>query len=227
VKPLDPIYSGFPCIAAPSTNIPAPPCFRRLYRFLAWDTFSPALAHYTQEAVTDGVWKSPRLSPRDRGLITVAALIARSQTLAMTHYFEKALNSGVKASELSELILHLAFYSGFPNAMAAVGAAKDAFHKRGISAQELRKCRKSYCHSTKTPSHSALHRSVTSVITFDAAVLNYSSKRSCYLSRRRLTALHAVPQSPKSFEISDQIGSETALFEGKSGRGRRKKSVNY
>jgi 4-carboxymuconolactone decarboxylase len=98
---------------------------------------SPALAHFTQEAVTEGVWKRPGLSPRDHGLITVAALIARSQTLAMPHYFEKALDSGVKAGELSEIILHLAFYSGFPNAMAAVGAAKDAFHKRGISAKEL------------------------------------------------------------------------------------------
>lgn len=98
---------------------------------------SPALAHYTQEAVINGVWKRPELSPRDRGLITAAALIARSQTLAMPHYFEKALDSGVKASELSEIILHLAFYSGFPNAMAAVGAAKDAFQKRGISAKEL------------------------------------------------------------------------------------------
>jgi 4-carboxymuconolactone decarboxylase len=98
---------------------------------------SPALAHYTQEAVMDGVWKRPQLSPRDRGLITVAALIARSQTLAMSHYFEKALDSGVKAGELSEIILHLAFYSGFPNAMAAINAAKDAFKKRGISAKEL------------------------------------------------------------------------------------------
>jgi 4-carboxymuconolactone decarboxylase len=98
---------------------------------------SPALAHYTQKAVTNGIWLRPELSPRDRGLITVAALIARSQTLAMPHYFEKALDSGVKASELSEIILHLAFYSGFPNAMAAISAAKDAFQKRGVSAKEL------------------------------------------------------------------------------------------
>jgi 4-carboxymuconolactone decarboxylase len=98
---------------------------------------SPALAHYTQEAVMEGVWKRPQLSPRDRGLITVAALIARSQTLAMPHYFEKALDSGVNAGELSEIILHLAFYSGFPNAMAAINSAKDAFQKRGISPEEL------------------------------------------------------------------------------------------
>jgi len=98
---------------------------------------SPGLARYTQDAVTEGVWKRAELSPHDRGLITVAALVARSQTLAMPHYFEKALDSGVKASELSEIILHLAFYSGFPNAMAAIGAAKDLFHKRGIHANEL------------------------------------------------------------------------------------------
>jgi 4-carboxymuconolactone decarboxylase len=98
---------------------------------------SPALAQFTQEAVTEGVWNRPGLSRRDRGLITVAALIARSQALAMPHYFEKALDSGVTASEISEIILHLAFYSGFPNAMAAVGAAKDVFEKRGISAEAL------------------------------------------------------------------------------------------
>jgi 4-carboxymuconolactone decarboxylase len=52
---------------------------------------SPALAQSTQDVVTDGLWNRPELSRRDRGLITVAALIARSQTLAMPHYFEKAL----------------------------------------------------------------------------------------------------------------------------------------
>ena len=98
---------------------------------------SPALAYSAQEVVMDGLWNRPELSRRDRGLITVAALIARGQTLAMPHYFEKALDSGVKASELSEIILHLAFYSGFPNAMAAIGPAKDAFQKRGIQASEL------------------------------------------------------------------------------------------
>jgi 4-carboxymuconolactone decarboxylase len=98
---------------------------------------SPALAHYTRQAVMDGVWKRRELSPRDRSLITVAALIARSQTLAMPHYFEKPLDSGVKPSELSEIILHLAFYSGFPNAIAGINPAKDAFQNRGISPKQL------------------------------------------------------------------------------------------
>ena len=99
---------------------------------------SPALAHYTQEAVMDGVWKRPQFSLRDRGLITVAALIARSQTLAMPYYFEKALDSGVKAASCQRSsCTSPSFYSGFPNAMAAINPAKDVFQKRGISPGEL------------------------------------------------------------------------------------------
>jgi 4-carboxymuconolactone decarboxylase len=98
---------------------------------------SPALEHYTQDAIVNGLWKRTELNPRDRGLITAAALIAREQTLAMSHYFALALDSGVKASELSETILHLAFYSGWPNAMAAVKIAKDIFHERGVKPEEL------------------------------------------------------------------------------------------
>jgi 4-carboxymuconolactone decarboxylase len=98
---------------------------------------SPALAHYTQEAIIDGVWKRPGLNVRDRALITVAALIGRMQTQAMPHYFDKALEIGVKPSELSETILHLAFYSGFPNAMAAVPPAMQVFQKRKVNTSDL------------------------------------------------------------------------------------------
>ena len=41
---------------------------------------SPALEHYTKTALLDGVWKRPELTPRDRSLITIAALVARIQT---------------------------------------------------------------------------------------------------------------------------------------------------
>ncbi|WP_185827350.1 hypothetical protein [Edaphobacter aggregans] len=41
---------------------------------------SLALEHYTKGAL-DGFWKRPELSPRDRSVVTVAALIARIQTI--------------------------------------------------------------------------------------------------------------------------------------------------
>jgi 4-carboxymuconolactone decarboxylase len=42
---------------------------------------SPALEHYTKGALLDGLWQRPELSPRDRSIVTVAALIARIQTI--------------------------------------------------------------------------------------------------------------------------------------------------
>lgn len=95
-------------------------------------TVAPAFAKYTEGALLDGLWKRPDLSPRDRSIITVAALIARNQTIEMPYHFNLALDNGVKPSELSEIITHLAFYSGWANATLAVAVAKDVFAKRGI-----------------------------------------------------------------------------------------------
>ena len=98
---------------------------------------SPALERYTRSAVGEGLWKRPGLSPRDRGIVTVAALIARSQTIGMLYYFNVALDNGVEPGELSEIITHLAFYSGWSNAFAAVAIAKDIFEQRSIGLDQL------------------------------------------------------------------------------------------
>lgn len=97
---------------------------------------APALERYTQGPLAE-LWKRPGLSARDRGLITVAALIARNQTAELSSYLIRALDSGVKPSELSEVITHLAFYSGWANAMAAVAVTKEVFGQRGIGADQL------------------------------------------------------------------------------------------
>jgi 4-carboxymuconolactone decarboxylase len=98
---------------------------------------SPALEHYTKVSLLDGLWKRPGLSPRDRSVVTVAALIARLQTIEMPFHFALALDNGVKPSELSEIITHLAFYSGWANAMSAVAVAKNIFHQRDIGNDQL------------------------------------------------------------------------------------------
>lgn len=98
---------------------------------------SPALASYTQKSISEDLWNRPALSRRDRSIVTVSALIARIQTIEMLHYFNIALDSGVKASELSEIVTHLAFYSGWSNALSAVSVLKDIFAQRGIGADQL------------------------------------------------------------------------------------------
>ncbi|WP_216622619.1 carboxymuconolactone decarboxylase family protein [Corallococcus exercitus] len=97
---------------------------------------APALERY-REGPLQELWKRPELSPRDRSLVTVAALIARNQMAELPHQCDLALKNGVRPGELSELITHLAFYSGWGNAMSSVAIVKDVFARRGIGAEQL------------------------------------------------------------------------------------------
>jgi 4-carboxymuconolactone decarboxylase len=97
---------------------------------------APALERYTQGALAD-LWKRPGLSARDRSLITISVVIARSQTTELASHLDRALDNGVRPSEISEVITHLAFYSGWTNAMSAIAVAKDVFRARGIGADQL------------------------------------------------------------------------------------------
>ena len=98
---------------------------------------APALDKYLQDRLLGDMWKRPDLAPRDRSIITLSALIARNQTIDMPFYVNLALDNGVKPREISEIITHLAFYSGWANAMSAVSAAKAVFAARNIGTDQL------------------------------------------------------------------------------------------
>jgi len=100
------------------------------------ETVAPALKKYAEGPLHD-LWKRPGLTPRDRSMVTLAALIARNQATELPHHLNLALDNGVKPREISEVITHLAFYSGWGNAMAAAAAAKEAFAGRKIGADQL------------------------------------------------------------------------------------------
>jgi 4-carboxymuconolactone decarboxylase len=86
--------------------------------------FSPKLVDLTEDVLFGDVWERPQLSKRDRSLITCAALIATGKTEQMDFHFPNAIKNGVTQEELVEIITHLAFYVGWPNAMSAVNRAK-------------------------------------------------------------------------------------------------------
>ena len=98
---------------------------------------APALEKYREDRLLGEVWKRPGLVPRDRSIVTLAALISRNQTIEMPYYLTLALDNGVKPREISEIITHLAFYSGWPNAMSAVAVTKDVFAERKIGNDQL------------------------------------------------------------------------------------------
>jgi len=93
---------------------------------------APALAAYTDTVLFGDLWRRPDLSPRDRSLITVAALVAGYRTNELPFHLKRALENGVTRDEIIELITHLAFYSGWPTANTALSLARRVFDEAGI-----------------------------------------------------------------------------------------------
>ena len=92
---------------------------------------APKLVQLMDEVLFGDVWARPGLSPRDRSLVTVAALVALYRGNELPNHLRRALANGVTRDELVEAITHLAFYSGWPTAMTALKAARQAFEEAG------------------------------------------------------------------------------------------------
>ena len=79
----------------------------------------PHMIELTETVLFGDVWERPGLSKRDRSLITCASLLTAYRPDQLRGHFVRALANGVTMEELSEMITHLAFYSGWPGSMAA------------------------------------------------------------------------------------------------------------
>jgi 4-carboxymuconolactone decarboxylase len=96
--------------------------------------FAPKLVSLTDDVLFGDIWARTELSPRDRSLITVAALISGGNTEQLTGHLERARQNGLTETELKEVIIHLAFYAGWPKAMSAVQVAERTFEPQEDSA---------------------------------------------------------------------------------------------
>lgn len=89
--------------------------------------FAPALVGFTDDVLFGDVWKRTELSPKERSLVTVAALTTLGNTDQLVFHLDFAKQNGNSEAELIETITHLAFYAGWPKAMAAMAVAKRVF----------------------------------------------------------------------------------------------------
>jgi 4-carboxymuconolactone decarboxylase len=89
--------------------------------------FADELVRLTDDVLFGEVWARPGLSPRERSLITVAALTTGGNAEQLTFHLQFAKDNGVTDDELIEAITHLAFYGGWPKAMSAMAVAKRVF----------------------------------------------------------------------------------------------------
>ncbi len=90
--------------------------------------FLPKMVSLTDETLFGDIWERRELSPRDRSLITVAALITHGSTEQLSGHLARARENGVTDGQLKEVMVHLAFYAGWPRAMSAIAVAKNVLN---------------------------------------------------------------------------------------------------
>lgn len=80
----------------------------------AMQTFAPQFAHFNDDVLFGEVWsREALLSPRDRSLITVFALMASGiLNDSLLHHIQMAKENGVTQTEMAEALTQLAFYAG-------------------------------------------------------------------------------------------------------------------
>lgn len=98
----------------------------------AMGDFAPKFAQLNDDVLFGEVWsREERLSPRDRSLITVSALMAGGiLDSSLLHHIQRAKTNGVTQEEMTEALTQLAFYAGWPKAWAALRMAKEVYEER-------------------------------------------------------------------------------------------------
>ena len=90
---------------------------------------APKFAQLTHDVVFDDLWLRPDLAPRDRSLVTIAALAAMGDDDELDAYMRLGLESGLTREEIAEALMHMAFYAGWGRAAKAIRAAASALER--------------------------------------------------------------------------------------------------
>lgn len=92
---------------------------------------SPGLADATDQVLFADLWRRPGLAPRDRSLVTVAALIANGQAEQLPFHLNRAMDNGLTFEEAAEIPHQLAYYAGWPRSFSALTPMRQVFEARG------------------------------------------------------------------------------------------------
>ena len=83
-----------------------------------------------ETVLPEGVWSRPGLPTRERSLITIAALCALHRPNERELHIGRGLDNGLSRAEVSEVIMHMAIYGGFPVAVEGMRIAREVFDER-------------------------------------------------------------------------------------------------
>ena len=92
-------------------------------------SFAPKFAQLNDDILFGEVWsREDKLSLKMRSVVTLTALISKGITdNSLQYHLQTAKANGVTRTEMAEILTHLSFYAGWPNAWAAFRMAKEVY----------------------------------------------------------------------------------------------------
>ena len=99
---------------------------------------APKFAQLNDDVLFGEVWsREDKLSLRDRSMITVVALVSKGITdSSLKYHIQNAKNHGVTKMEMVEIITHIAFYVGWPNAWAVFPMVREIYAEETQNASD-------------------------------------------------------------------------------------------
>ncbi len=95
----------------------------------ALNDFAPKFAELNDDVLFGEVWsREDKLSLKLRSIVTLTALVSKGITdNSLTYHLTTAKKNGVTKTEMAEILTHVAFYAGWPNAWATFRQAKEVY----------------------------------------------------------------------------------------------------
>ncbi len=91
--------------------------------------FADEFAHLNDDILFGEIWsRDGVLQPKMRSILTITVLVSKGLVdTSFRHHLELAKKNGVTRNELAEILTHIAFYAGWPNAWAAFRVALEVY----------------------------------------------------------------------------------------------------
>ena len=91
----------------------------------AWRKISPEFEAYVVEFLAGEIWSRPHLDLQTRSLVTIATLAGLGRPLALELNIRMAIRNGATRQDITETLLQIAPYAGFPAVWDALARAAE------------------------------------------------------------------------------------------------------
>ena len=98
---------------------------------------APGLKEFAAEAGFASIWAREALPPEDRVIVVLATLISLQRLPQLRAYVGPALDLGISARGVQEIIVQCGLYGGLPVAEEALKVAASVFAERRLEAPTL------------------------------------------------------------------------------------------